>query len=121
MECSCYITLEHNLFKIRGRHQKDVQKALSRLRGVYYQASARLIDAQLSYLLEPQTDYSKPFVKLVPDRRTRRDESPPRRPVPDGELQVVNLMDSLVETDLIKEKNNDRAKAAAMRILSGLR
>lgn len=104
MEERCYISCNRQnlMFKIQGKRPKTVKTALLRLRGCYFQISARQIDSQTLYILHPQSNYSRPLVKLVPEKRIEVGTVPRMRPQVDGIPEAPNIMDSKIEMETIK-------------------
>ncbi len=69
MEHHCYISYDpsSNIIKVMGNNPTNVQKALIKVRGTYFEVVARGTETPTRYLLAPLTGNSNgAYVKLVP-------------------------------------------------------
>lgn len=90
------------MFKVQGRRLTAVKQALLRLRGCYFQVSARQIEVQTLYFLDPQTNYSGSLVRLVPEKQSGVKGALKMRPKADGAPKEINIMDSRIGMEGIK-------------------
>lgn len=98
-----------------------VKKALLRLRGVYFQVSARRLEPRSFYLVEPQRDYSRTRVEFVEDQPPPPGEKAIVRPETLKAHGPLNIMDIEVQPEKIQAKNIDKTLTSVLRCLQGLR